>query len=167
MSDARTVFAHTVDDVRPRRMLFEHRIDCIDIVLQICVHADRHIRIWKNGHEAREQGILMSLVVREIDAGKERTLFRARRDQLPCAVAAAIVDKGDAALCAHLFRRNQRGHLLTQLFRRIGQNLLLVVAGHDEIEYGCRHSTSSLKIQRPSFSSTSCQCSAPSSFFIF
>ena len=109
----------------------------------------------------------MALVMREVDARKERTALCARRDQLPCAVAAAIVDKGDAALWAHLFCRNQRGQFLSKLLRRIVQYFLFVVAGHNEIEYRCRHSTSSLKIQRPSFSSTSCQCSAPSSFFIF
>ena len=48
-------------------MLLEHEVNRIDVVLQVGVHADRDIRMRKHGHQPRKQGILMPLVVREID----------------------------------------------------------------------------------------------------
>ena len=161
-----TVFAHAVDNIRPRRMLFEHGVNRVDIVLQIRIHADRHIRMRQYGHQSREQGILMSLVVREIDPGKDGTAFRALNDQLPCTVTAAVVDKGDAAPLAHPFRFDQLREFFRKFSCGIEEHFLLVIAGHDEVEDRRRHLLSSLKIQSPSRCSTSCQFSAPSSCFI-
>ena len=81
-------------------MFLEHEINRVDIVLQIGIHADGHIRMRQHGHQSREQGILMPLVVREIDARKERAALRAPTDQLPRIVTATVVDEGNAALLA-------------------------------------------------------------------
>ena len=160
------VFAHTVDNVRPCCMFFEHGVNRVDVVLQVGVHADRHICMREHGHQSRKQGVLMSLIVREVDPGKDRTPHRALHDQLPCAVTAAVVDKSDAAPRIHNTRIDEIHQLLLQFICRIVQHFLLIVAGHNEIEDRDRHSLSSLNIQSPSRSSTSCQFSAPSSFFI-
>ena len=120
----------------------------------------------KHGHQPRKQGILMSLVVREIDPGKELTPLRTAADQFPRIVTAAVVDKGDAALYINTPRIDQLGQLLLQFFCRIVQHFLLIIAGHDKIEDRRAHSLSSLKIQSPSRSSTSCHFSAPSCVII-
>ena len=61
------VLAHAVDDVRPRSVLLEHEVNRMDVVLQIGIHADGHVCVRQHGHQPREEGILMPLVVREID----------------------------------------------------------------------------------------------------
>ena len=108
----------------------------------------------------------MSLIVREIDAGEKRTALRILTDDLPRTVAAAVVDEGNAAALADFSRVDQLREFMREFFCRVAQYFLLVIAGNDEIEDGRAHILSSLNIQMPSRSSTSCQFSAPSSFII-
>ena len=97
----RAVLSHTIDDIRPRRILFQHRIDRIDVILQICIEADRHIRMGEHRHKPCEQCILMSLVVREVDPGKKGAPPCTVHDQLPCPVTAAVIDKGNPTAFIH------------------------------------------------------------------
>ena len=161
------VLAHAIDDVCTHCVLFQHGINRIDIILQVSIHTDRYIRIGAHGHETREQRILVPFIVCEIDPRKERAALRTAANEFPCTVTAAIVDEGDAALRIDLARIHQLSQLALQFIRRISQHFLLVVTGHNEIEDRGTHSLSSLKIQSPSRSSTSCQFSAPNSFIIF
>ena len=68
------VFAHAVDDVCPRRMLFQHSINRVNIILKIGIHADRHIRIDSHGHESCEQRILIFQPMMVESAGVSRSI---------------------------------------------------------------------------------------------
>ena len=81
----------------------------------------------------------MPLVMREIDAGKERTARRAVDDKLPCPVTAAVIDKSNPAACTDVPVFDEAGHLLQELLCRIIEDILLVVAWDNEIKNRLPH----------------------------
>ena len=77
----------------------------------------------------------MTAVAGKVDAGEHiRLLLVKLADDLPGVIAGAVVDKHHAALFTDFALPLELIHLLAQAFARLRQNLLLLIAGNDNIK---------------------------------
>ena len=83
--------------------------------------------------EPRHERVLVALVVGELEAGKERVALVQLGDELPGRVAAAVVHKEDAALRGDGPGGDHAAQLCLEALGGLGQHLLLVVAGDDQV----------------------------------
>jgi hypothetical protein len=94
------------------------------------IRIDAHQGIPLGRIQARDQGVLVTAVARQLDARDVRALRRKLFYQLPGAILAAVIDKKHPAVAGNLPRGHEaleeRGHLP----RGFWQDLLLVVAGN-------------------------------------
>lgn len=79
-------------------ILFDHLRNGIDIILQISINCNRHVRIVNGRCQSRQKRILMSIVATESDSGHIFKLFFKLLDQFPRLVFAAIIDKQQLVL---------------------------------------------------------------------
>ena len=127
--------AHAVNDLIALVIIVHHLVNGVDIVLQVRVHRDNHIRIVHSGQQARQQRVLMAAVAGEVHAGKHlRLLLVQLADNRPGVVAGAVVDKHHAAPAADFALVHQLMHLFAQALARLGQHLLLFIARYDNVK---------------------------------
>src|SRR6185437_11678774 len=113
-------------------MLREHVRDDLYVILQIRIDADEHVTL--HCEESCEQRILMAPVAGELDAADPRVLARESLDQLPRAIAAAIIDEDDPARGADACPPAQALEEIEQALRGHRQHLFLIEARHDDRE---------------------------------
>ena len=70
-----------------------HLGDTLDVILQVGIDGDDGICPLSGGHHACHDGILMTHITRHVDTLHKLVLRMKLTDDLPRAVAAAIVDK--------------------------------------------------------------------------
>ena len=87
-------------------------------------------------HEAREQGVLVAAVARERHAAEARVPLGQALDDLPGAVARAVVHEQHVARGVGPAAAHQLVELGGEQPARDGQDLLLVVAGDDDADDG-------------------------------
>ena len=126
--------AHPVHHLAALMVGFDHLIHGVDVVLPVAVDADGDVAPAAGLHQATQQGVLVAPV-----AGKaeplEMLVFGAETlDEGPGVILAAVVDehhpagRGDEALADQAFQ------FLQKKGRRYRQDLLLVVAGDDDVQ---------------------------------
>ena len=81
-----SVVADAIDNVCAVAVLIDHRVDGLNIILQIRVHRDRHIRVVRYGQQTAQQRILVSPVSRKLDSRKYRVALVQFFNQRPCPV---------------------------------------------------------------------------------
>src|SRR5215472_16720036 len=94
------MLADTIDDLVACPDSIHHLLDCVNIVLQVCINADDRITV--GGEQACDQGILVPSVSREFDADDMDVCCDQSLDQIPRPIGAAIVDEVDLAIGADL-----------------------------------------------------------------
>ena len=127
--------AHAVNDLIALVIIVHHLIDGVDVVLQVRIHRDDHVRIVDGGQQAGQQRVLMAAVAGEVHAGKHlRFLLVQLADDRPGVVAGAVVDKHHAALAADFALVHQLMHLFAQALARLRQHFLLLIARYDNVK---------------------------------
>ena len=130
-----TAAPDAVYHVEPLVVFCDHLVDRVDIVLQVRVHGDHHVRIASNRHKAGQKRVLVPAVSGQVDAGKQRILFVELFDDAPGSVRGAVIDKDHPAGTADPAAAHQRVHLFLKAARRLRKNRLFVVAWKNNIEY--------------------------------
>lgn len=75
----------------------------MNIILEIRIHANGNITILANRQQTCQHRILMSLVMRQADPGKQGVLLTQPFDQFPCIIAASVINQTNFALRADFF----------------------------------------------------------------
>ena len=123
----------------------DHLVHGVQVVLAVTVDRDGDVAAVLGLHESGQNGVLVAAVAALRDADKVGVLPGQRADDVPCLVAAAVVDEEHAAVIADLARRDEVLKLLQKQRRRDRQDRLLVVAGNDDIQDRRHKETSSSK----------------------
>ena len=82
---------HAIDDVVAHLKLTHHLRDTVDVVLQVGVDGDHRVSPLPGSHHPRHDGVLVTHVVRQVDAPHEAVLLVQLADDLPGAVPTAVV----------------------------------------------------------------------------
>ena len=121
---------NAVHDVTSLVILLHHLGDGIDVILKVGVDRNSEISILAGGIEACHEGILVAHIASQFKAAHVRVTATILLDELPSAVARAIVHIEDVAPLSHQSVTHhaveQGGELLVGLW----QHFLLVVARH-------------------------------------
>jgi hypothetical protein len=125
--------AHAVHDVHPVQVLVHHGVRRVHIVLEVGVHGDHQIGLVLGSHKARQQGVLMAPVPGQVRPAEQAVLPVEPLNDRPGAVPGAVVDEQDPAAGADFSRGHQAAELVPQAAGGLGENLLLVVAGHHNV----------------------------------
>ena len=127
--------AHAIDHIASFPVLFDKAVHGIHIVLQIRIHRNGHVAAAPRGHQPGQQRVLVAPVAAELDPLKQRVFLVQGADQLPGAVAAAVIHQKDAALRRDQALPGQLSHLFHKPARGFRQHLLLVVTGDNHHQF--------------------------------
>jgi hypothetical protein len=127
---ARALLAHPVDDLVARPPLFEHGGDDLGRVLQVGVEDDRTRASRKR--KARADGFLMAEVARESRGDHVRVFAMDRLKDRVGVIERAVVDVEDLVVFTGA------GEHCGEPGVAHGEHFLLVVAGHNHAQHGCR-----------------------------
>ena len=139
--------AHTVHNIAAVTVGVHHAVHGVDIVLTVTVDGDGDVAAALGLHQPGQHGVLVAAVAALADADIVRIARGQLVDDLPCAVLGAVIHKQDPAVRADFACSGQIGELLQEHRRGDGQNLLLVVAGDDDIQDGTGAVIHSIKPQ--------------------
>ena len=89
---------HPIDHLAALMILVQKGVQHVDIVLEIGVQGDGTVRPFPGGHQTGQQGVLMTPVVGQLEAGNQAVFLVEPGDQLPGAILAAVVHQQDAAV---------------------------------------------------------------------
>ncbi len=132
------VIPDPVNDLRATSVRLNHFRDDLNVILEIGVHAQQNIPVA--GIQARQQGILMPAIARQLDAADARVRARKPFDHLPGAVTAAVVDEHHLAAGRHAAVGHHRLQQHGQTMHRLRQHLLLVeTRDHDSESWNDVH----------------------------
>ena len=86
--------AHAVHHLAPAAVFFQHCVHGVDVVLQVRVHGNNHVRVLRRLGQPRQQRILVPAVAAQLHAGKHgRVLLMQPRNDLPCAILGTVIDE--------------------------------------------------------------------------
>ena len=128
-----TAASHPVNNVDSLQVLFNHLIHGINVILQIRIHGNNHVRIILCRHQSGKKSILMPPVSAEINSAVKRILLVKRSDYLPCPICGTVVHKKNPTALVYLSPLYQGSDLIFQPLRRFRQHLLFVVTGNHKI----------------------------------
>ena len=126
------LLSHAIHDVAAVVLdLTRHAHDGCLIVLKVSIYRHHGVAQRQGLFHACPQRVLMAHVVGELQPRHLLVGFGRLADELPCAVAAAVVDKQQAGVGVGFgFQPSGEGE---ELVERPRKNLFLVVAGHDDV----------------------------------
>ena len=128
--------AHSVDHVAAVEVGVDHLLHRGDVVLAVAVDRDGGVAAPARLHEAAEQRVLVPAVAGERAAAVGGIGGGQLPDDLPGAIAAAVVHEQHVGARRHLALGEQVVELCLEEPARDGEDLLLVVAGDDDCQHG-------------------------------